>query len=147
MLAIRIVQKHAKNCPKGMETQDMQALNAFGPLLGRVLIGLLFLLAGLGKLGGMEGFTGYLASGGLPAFLAWPAVIFEIAVGALLIIGYQTRIVALATAAFCVVAAVLYHFAPADQMQMAMFLKNLAIAGGLLMFAIHGAGKLALDKA
>lgn len=125
----------------------MQALNAFGPLLGRVLIGLLFLLAGLGKLGGMEGFTGYLASGGLPAFLAWPAVIFEIAVGALLIVGYQTRIVALATAAFCVVAGVLYHFTPADQMQMAMFLKNLAIAGGLLMFAIHGAGKMALDKA
>lgn len=125
----------------------MQALNAYGPLVGRVLIGLLFLLAGLGKLGGMEGFTGYLASGGLPAFLAWPAVIFEIAVGALLIVGYQTRIVALATAAFCVVAGVLYHFAPADQMQMAMFLKNLAIAGGLLMFAIHGAGKMALDKA
>jgi putative oxidoreductase len=116
----------------------MQALTTYGPLVGRVLIGLLFLLAGLGKLGDVAGFSGYLASGGLPAFLAWPAVIFELAVGILLIIGYQTRIVALATAAFCVVAGVLYHFAPADQMQMAMFLKNLAIAGGLLMFAIHG---------
>ncbi|MEZ5755265.1 MAG: DoxX family protein [Paracoccaceae bacterium] len=125
----------------------MQALNTFGPLAGRILIGLLFLLAGLGKLGDMAGFSGYLTSGGLPALLAWPAVIFEIAVGVLLVIGYQTRVVALATAAFCVVAGVLYHFAPADQMQMAMFLKNLAIAGGLLMFAIHGPGKLALDKA
>lgn len=125
----------------------MQALNSYGPLAGRVLIGLLFLLAGLGKLGDVAGFSGYLASGGLPAFLAWPAVIFELAVGILLIIGYQTRIVALATAAFCVVAALLYHFNFADQMQAAMFLKNLAIAGGLLMFAIHGAGKLALDKA
>ena len=125
----------------------MQALNTYGPLAGRVLIGLLFLLAGLGKLGDVSGFAGYVASGGLPGFLAWPAVIFEIAVGLLLIIGYQTRIVALATAAFCVVAGALYHFAPADQMQMAMFLKNLAIAGGLFMFAIHGPGKLALDKA
>ncbi|ESW62206.1 MAG: membrane protein [Rhodobacter sp. CACIA14H1] len=125
----------------------MQALNSYGPLVGRVFIGLLFLLAGLGKLGGVEGFTQYLTSGGLPAFLAWPAILFEVAVGLLLIIGYKTRIVALATAAFCVVAAVLYHFNFADQMQAAMFLKNLAIAGGLLMFAIHGAGKLALDKA
>lgn len=125
----------------------MQALNSYGPLVGRVFIGLLFLLAGLGKLGGVEGFTQYLTSGGLPAFLAWPAILFEVAVGLLLIIGYQTRIVALATAAFCVVAAVLYHFNFADQMQAAMFLKNLAIAGGLLMFAIHGPGKLALDKA
>lgn len=74
-------------------------------------------------------------------------MIFELAVGALLIVGYQTRIVALATAAFCVVAGLLYHFAPADQMQMAMFLKNLAIAGGLLMFAIHGPGRYAVDKA
>ena len=125
----------------------MQALSTFGPLVGRILIGLLFLIAGLGKTGDVAGFSGYLASGGLPAFLAWPAVIFEIAVGILLIIGYQTRIVSLATAAFCVVAGLLYHFAPADQMQMAMFLKNLAIAGGLLMFAIHGPGRFALDKA
>jgi putative oxidoreductase len=125
----------------------MQAINSYGPLVGRILIGLLFLLAGVGKLGDVAGFSGYLASGGLPAFLAWPAVIFEIAVGALLIAGYQTRIVALATAAFCVVAGVLYHLDPADQMQMAMFLKNLAIAGGLLMYVAHGAGKLAVDKA
>jgi putative oxidoreductase len=125
----------------------MQALSSFGPIVGRILIGLLFLIAGLGKTGDVAGFSGYVASGGLPAFLAWPAVIFEIAVGILLIIGYQTRIVALATAAFCVVAGALYHFAPADQMQMAMFLKNLAIAGGLLMFAIHGPGRFALDKA
>lgn len=125
----------------------MQSLSTFGPLAGRILIGLLFLLAGLGKIGDVAGFSGYLASGGLPAFLAWPAVIFEIAVGLLLIVGWQTRIVALATAAFCVVAGLLYHFVPSDQMQMAMFLKNLAIAGGLFMFAVHGPGRLALDKA
>ena len=125
----------------------MQVLHTFGPLVGRVLIGLLFLLAGLGKLGDVSGFAGYVASGGLPAALAWPAVIFEIVAGLLLIIGYQTRIVALLIAAFCIVAGLLYHFAPADQMQMAMFLKNLAIAGGVLMVALHGPGRYALDKA
>jgi len=124
----------------------MQALNTYGPLIGRVFIGLLFLLAGLGKLGDVAGFTGYLTSGGLPAFLAWPAVLFEVAVGLLLIIGYKTRIVALATAAFCVVSAVLYHFNFADQVQVVMFLKNLAIAGGFLLLAANGPGKFALDK-
>ena len=125
----------------------MQVLESYGPVVGRILVGLLFLMAGVGKLGDVAGFAGYVASGGLPGFLAWPAVIFEIVVGLALILGFQTRIAALAAAAFCVVAGLLYHFNPADQMQMAMLLKNFAIAGGLLMFAIHGPGKLAVDKA
>jgi putative oxidoreductase len=125
----------------------MDKLTPYAPLVGRVLIGVLFLVAGLGKLGDVAGFAGYLTSGGLPAFLAWPSVIFEIVLGALLIVGYQTRIMAFLGAGFCVLAALLYHFQPADQMQMTMFLKNLAIAGGLLMFTTHGPGKLALDKA
>lgn len=124
----------------------MQAVDTYGPTLGRILIGLLFLVAGLGKLGDVAGFTGYLTSGGLPAVLAWPAILFEIAVGLALILGFQTRIAALAAAGFCVLAGLLYHFNPADQLQMAMLLKNFAIAGGLLMYAVHGAGKLAIDK-
>lgn len=125
----------------------MDSLKSFAPLAARVLIGALFLLSGLGKLGDVAGFSGYLASGGLPAILAWPAILFEIAVGAALIIGAQTRLVALAAAAFCVVAALLYHANFGDQMQIAMFFKNFAIAGGLLLLASTGAGKLALDKA
>jgi putative oxidoreductase len=127
--------------------KSMTALASAAPLVARVLIGVLFLVAGLGKLGDVAGFSGYLASGGLPAFLAWPAVLFEIAVGLALIAGFQTRIAALATAAFCVLAGVLYHFNPADQMQMAMFLKNLAIAGGLVLLASTGAGRLSFDRA
>jgi putative oxidoreductase len=125
----------------------MTALGTFAPLAARILIGLLFLVAGLGKLGDVAGFSGYLASGGLPAILAWPAILFEIVVGLGLIAGFQTRILALLAAAFCVVTAVLYHFVPADQMQMTMFLKNLAIAGGLVLLASHGAGRFAVDKA
>lgn len=125
----------------------MDSLKTSAPLIARVLIGALFLLAGLGKLGDVAGFAGYLASGGLPAFLAWPAVLFEIAVGAALIAGFQTRLVALAAAAFCVVAALLYHLNFADQMQIAMFFKNFAIAGGLLLLASTGAGRLAVEQA
>ncbi len=124
----------------------MTALTPYAPLVARIFIGLLFLVAGAGKLQGVEGFTGYLTSGGLPAFLAWPAIIFEIVLGLALIAGFQTRIMALLGAGFCVLAALLYHFQPADQMQMAMFLKNFAVAGGLLMLAAHGAGRFAVDK-
>ena len=125
----------------------MDSFKSSAPLIARVLTGALFLLAGLGKLGDVAGFSGYLASGGLPAFLAWPAVLFEIAVGAALVVGFQTRIAALAAAAFCVFAALLYHSNFADPMQMATFLKNLAIAGGLVLLASTGAGRLAVDKA
>jgi putative oxidoreductase len=124
----------------------MEQATKYTPFVARVLIGALFLVAGLGKLGDVAGFTGYLTSGGLPAFLAWPSVIFEIALGASMIVGFQVRIMALLGAGFSVVAALLYHFNPADQMQMTMFLKNLAIAGGFLMLATYGAGAVAIDK-
>ena len=117
----------------------------FPLLAARVLLGLLFVVAGLGKLASVEGFAGYMASGGVPAFLAWPVILFEILGGLALIAGFQARAVALALGAFCVASAVLYHFNPADQMQMTMFLKNLALAGGYMALAVAGPGRYALD--
>lgn len=114
-------------------------------LAARVLLGLLFVMAGLGKLGDVAGFAGYMASGGVPAVLAWPVVLFEILGGLALILGLQTRIVALALGAFCVLSGVLYHFDPADQMQMTQLLKNLGLAGGYLALAVTGAGALSVD--
>lgn len=125
----------------------MQTLRDYAPLIARLFMAVLFLLAGVGKLGDVAGFTGYLTSGGLPAFLAWPSILFEVAVGVLLLVGFQVRLTALAGAAFCVVSAVLYHNNFADQTQMIMFLKNFAIAGGFLALFSNGAGKLAIDKA
>jgi putative oxidoreductase len=86
-----------------------------------------------------------MASGGVPAFLAWPVVLFEIVGGLALIAGIQTRVAALALGAFCLVAGFLYHFNPADQMQMTSFLKNVALTGGYLALAIAGPGRYALD--
>jgi len=114
-------------------------------LAARVLLALLFIVAGLGKLGDVAGFTGYMVSGGTPAIFAWPTILLEVLGGLAILIWFQTRIAALALAGFTLLAAVLYHFVPADQMQMTMFLKNLAITGGLLLLAQHGAGKLSVD--
>ncbi len=114
-------------------------------LIARIFLGLLFLVAGLGKLGDVAGFGGYMATGGIPAILAWPVVLFEIIAGLALIIGVQTRITALALAAFCVLSGLLYHFAPADQMQMTQLLKNLGLAGGYMALWVAGAGAWSVD--
>lgn len=124
----------------------MEQLAKFSPLIGRLIIGGFFLLAGVGKIGDVAGTAGYMQSVGLPGFLVWPAIIFEIALGLAMIVGFKVRWAALAGAAFCVVTAVLFHNNFADQMQMIMFLKNLSIAGGFLMYFAHGAGAVAIDK-
>ena len=123
----------------------MDRLSDTALLAARVLLASVFLMAGFGKLGDVAGFAGYMASGGVPAFLAWPVILFEILGGLALIAGFQTRAVALALGAFCIASGVLYHFDPADQMQMTSFLKNVALAGGYLALAIAGPGRYALD--
>ena len=125
----------------------MEQLKTYSPLIARLFIGGFFLLAGAGKVADIARTAGYIQSVGLPGFLAWPSAIFEVLLGLALIVGYQTRIAALAGAAFCIVTAVLFHNNFADQTQMIMFLKNFSIAGAFLMFFANGAGKLALDKA
>ena len=123
----------------------MEQIRTYAPLVTRIFLAIIFIPAALSKMGDVAG--GYLASGGLPGLLAWPAIIFELALGAAMLIGFQARIMALFGAGFCVLAGVLYHYAPADQMQMIMFFKNLGVAGAFLMIFAHGPGKLALDKA
>lgn len=125
----------------------METIKSYVPTLARLLLAVMFLPAGLMKLTYVDGFTAYLTSGGLPAFLAWPSILFEILLGLSMLLGFQTRIMAFLGAGFCVVAALLYHLHPADQMQMTMFYKNLGVTAGFLMLFAHGGGKLALDKA
>ncbi len=124
----------------------MDTLSKFSPLIARIFIGLFFLLAGVTKVGDIASTAGYIQSVGLPGFLAWPATIFEIALGLSVLLGFKIRIAALAGAAFCIFTAVFFHNNFADQVQMIMFLKNFSIAGAFLMFFAHGAGAVALDK-
>jgi putative oxidoreductase len=121
-------------------------------LIARVLLALMFLLAGFGKLTGLEGTAGYIASKGLPLpmVLAAATGVLELVAGAMLIVGWQARWAALALAAFTVLASVIFHnywAMPAGQqmMQQLMFMKNLAVTGGLLAIFGFGAGSLSLD--
>lgn len=114
-------------------------------LAARVLLAAMFIVAGLGKLGDVAGFTGYMTSAGVPAILAWPVILLEILGGLALVAGFQTRLAALALAGFTLLAAILYHLQPADPMQMILFFKNLAVAGGLVLLASIGAGGISAD--
>ena len=116
--------------------------------VGRLLIAALFLISGLGKIAMPALTLGFIASVGLPfpllAYLV--AIVIEVGGGILLILGYQSRIVAGVMAAFTVAAALGFHRDFADQNAMAHFLKNISITGGLLQIVALGAGTFSLDN-
>ncbi len=121
-------------------------------LVGRILLALMFVLAGISKITGFDGTVGYIASKGLPlpALLAIGTIILEVGGGLALIIGWQTRWAALALALFTLAASVIFHnfwAVAADQqfVQQLMFMKNMSVAGGMLVLAAFGAGSLSLD--
>lgn len=117
-------------------------------LLARVLLAAIFLLSGLAKLADPAGTAAYVASSGLPApaLGAWGAALLETLGGLALITGYRARPAAVALALFSVVAALFFHNNLADQNQMIHFMKNFALAGGLLQLAITGPGRFALGR-
>jgi putative oxidoreductase len=122
-------------------------------LIGRVLIALLFIPAGYGKLTGFAGAVGYIASAGLPLpqLGAVIAIIVELGFGIALLVGFKSRLTAVVLAVFTVAAAVFFHNYWAMPVEKAyvnhiMFFKNLAIAGGLLAIAAFGPGRFSIDK-
>ena len=115
---------------------------------GRLLLAAIFLLSGWSKLGDPAGTAGYIASVGLPLAEvgAYLAIIVELVGGAMLLIGYRTKLAAAALALFTLVAAVFFHSALGDQNQFIHFFKNIAIVGGLLQVIAFGSGRLSLDR-
>jgi putative oxidoreductase len=122
-------------------------MSRYFSLIGRLLIGLPFVMSGLGKLAAYGKTTAMIAAVGLPVPpLAYAvAVIVELGGGLLLVLGYQVRPVAIAQAIFTIAAAVSFHNNFADQNQMIHFLKDVMITGGLLQVAAFGAGAISLD--
>ena len=121
-------------------------------LIGRVLLALMFVLSGFGKLTGIEGTAGYIASAGLPMATALAVIVglLELFGGLALMVGFHARWAALALGLFTLAASLLFHnfwAMSADQafMQQLMFMKNLSIAGGMFVVAAVGAGTLSLD--
>ena len=127
--------------------RKLSAFNDIALLIGRILIAALFVVAAYNKFKGLGGTTTYFTKLGVPApsVLAPLVATFELAVGALLIAGFKTRYVALAVAAFVVIAALLGHMNLADGNQLNHFLKNLAIAGGALALFVAGPGRYSVD--
>jgi putative oxidoreductase len=121
-------------------------------VVGRVLLALIFIVSGFGKLTNLEGTAGYISSGGLPfaAVLAVLVGLLELFGGLAIAIGLQARWAALALGLFTLAASVLFHkfwAAPADQafVQQLMFMKNLSMAGGLFIVAALSAGPASVD--
>lgn len=130
----------------------MNALNPVLALVGRLLLALMFVPAGISKITGFGGTVGYIASVGLPAptLAALVAIVVEVGCGIAIAVGFQTRWAALALAGFTAVATLAFHAfwaaAPEAQfVQQLMFFKNWAIVGGLFVLAAQGAGALSVD--
>lgn len=110
-----------------------------GAMVGRMLIGLLFVFSGVGMvLNGVDGVVGMIDSRGLPmaSLLAWVVIFVKVAAGAALMLGYRTRDAAMALLVFTCVVTLLYHL---DLEDINLF-KNLAIVGGLLYVYVYGPG-------
>lgn len=116
-------------------------------IAARLLMSLIFIMAGWGKLTGYSGTVGYFASIGLPfpALVTPLVILIELGGGLALLLGLKTRVVAAILAAFSVGSALIAHTNFTDPNQMNNFLKNLAMAGGYLLFVKYGAGSPALD--
>ncbi|WP_214474851.1 DoxX family protein [Mesorhizobium sp. dw_380] len=116
-------------------------------LLGRILLAVIFLLSGFGKLTAISGTAGYFGGFGLPLPTVTAVVVglIELLGGLAVLVGFQTRIAAVVLAIFTVATGLVAHTGWADQMQMIQFLKNLAITGGFLLLASSGAGAYSID--
>lgn len=121
-------------------------MSKYSSLIARVLLAHIFILAGISKITGYAGTQGYMDAMGVPGMLLPLVIILELGGGLAILVGWQTRWMAYALGGFTVIAAVIFHSNFAEQMQMIMFMKNLALTGGLLLLAEHGAGGFSLDN-
>ena len=114
-------------------------------LIGRVLLSIIFIQSGWGKISGYAGTVEHMEGAGVRGALLPLVILTELGGGLVLVLGLFTRWAALALAGFCVLAGYLFHYHPGDMMQMINFMKNITITGGLLVLAGSGPGAYALD--
>ena len=123
-------------------------MNQYISLLSRVLICIIFLMAGFGKIMDPQGTMKYMMAMGMPftGFFLICTIIIEIGGGLSLLLGYKAEWGARALFLFLIPVTLIFHHNFTDKMQMILFLKNLAILGALLQVSIYGAGALSLDS-
>jgi putative oxidoreductase len=120
-------------------------VGAAGLAVGRLLLASLFILEGWSKIRGYEAAAAYMDGYGVPSLLLPAVIALELGGGLMIAIGWQARIAAAALAAFCVATAVIFHNQLSNGNQLLHFEKDLAIAGGLIVLAVAGAGRWSLD--
>ena len=132
----------------------MNVQKDWAALLGRIVLAVIFVVSGFGKLTGFDGTTGYIASKGLPMpqLLAAVSILIELGGGLAVIIGWKTRWAALAFIVFLIVITPIFHnywAVPQEQMmgQQINFMKNLSMLGGFLLLLGFGPGRYSLDRA
>lgn len=121
-------------------------MNGILQLVGRLMLALIFVLAGIGKISDPAGTAGYMQAMGVPTLLLWPTIVLELLGGLAIAVGFKTRYAALALAGFSVLAAIIFHSNFSDQIQSVLFLKNIAMAGGLILLAVGGKTAYSMDK-
>ena len=124
----------------------MNNISTFVAPIGRLFLAMMFLMAGLSKIGNYAGTQGYMEAMGVPGALLPLVIALEALGGLAIILGWQTKIASLALAGFSVVSAVMFHNDFSNQAEMSSFMKNITIAGGFLLLIAHGPGAYALDN-
>lgn len=112
-------------------------------LAGRAFLAYLFIVAGWGKIGGYAGTAAYMESKGLPGDLLILVILLELGGGLAILVGFQTRAVAIFLVLFNVLTAFMFHGTPEDATS---FMKNIGLAGGFLYLVVYGAGRLSIDR-
>lgn len=127
---------------------SMEWLKGFGILIGRILVVLIFLKSGAGKIDNFGGTAQYMASHGIAPytnFFLVGAIFCELAGSITLILGYYARFGAMLLLIFLIPTTLIFHSNFGDQIQMIMFMKNVSMFGGLLVLLAVGAGRFSLD--
>ena len=125
--------------------QNPNTQNVF-TLGGRVLMSAIFIMAGINKIAGYAGTQGYMEAMGVPGGLLPLVILLELGGGLALLLGWRAREAAFLLAGFSILSALIFHNNMADQMQSILFMKNLAMAGGLLFITAFGPGQWALGR-
>ena len=141
-----VAQKNTISRLSGFLESMMKKLEDVGVLVARILMPILFITAGWGKITGYAGTQQYMEAMGVPGFMLPLVILLEFGGGLAILFGFLTRTTALFTAGFTILTALIFHTNFAEGVNQLMFMKNLTIAGGFIVLAVAGPGGFSIDR-
>jgi putative oxidoreductase len=121
-------------------------INTLSAPVGRLLISLMFLMSGLNKIGNYSNTSGWMESMGVSSSFLPLVITLEILAAVAIIIGWKTKIAAFLLGGFCIISGIIFHSDFSNQLEIIMFMKNIAIAGGFLFLVVNGPGNFSMDN-